>query len=338
MDGRCCRFLRETVGIDVLEGPDTIGLLKSAPTVDVIVLWQVIEHLPDPWGVIAAAVERLAPNGLLIIDTPNPEAFQFRVLGSRWAHVDAPRHVTPYSGTTARPGRQAARPAAPVAHSQWRKRKGLQRVRVGLQPQELLHQRSHGEPRLLHWANHRQVAHPDRTHWLARKHLYGRVQEGIRVMKFSVLLPTRDRLEYLRYAVETVRRQDYAHWEIIISDNCSGDDIAGYVSSLNDARIKYFRTEHLVPVTDNWNNALRHSDGDYVVMLGDDDGLLPGYFSTLVDAFQTYRDVDYAYVGAYFFAYPGAVPTEPDGFLRRDRNALFTKEEPSWLDTALPRR
>ena len=44
-------------------------------------------------------------------------------------------------------------------------------------------------------------------------------------MKFSVLLPTRNRLEYLRYAVETVRRQDYADWEIIVSDNCSEDDI-----------------------------------------------------------------------------------------------------------------
>ena len=94
MDSRCCRFLRETVGIKVVEGADTLQLLKGLPAFDVIVLWQVIEHLPDPWAVLSAAAERLAPNGLLIVDTPNPEAFQFKVLGSRWAHVDAPRHVT----------------------------------------------------------------------------------------------------------------------------------------------------------------------------------------------------------------------------------------------------
>jgi glycosyltransferase involved in cell wall biosynthesis len=40
-------------------------------------------------------------------------------------------------------------------------------------------------------------------------------------MKFSVLLPTRNRLNLLSYAIETVIRQDYSDWEIIISDNCS---------------------------------------------------------------------------------------------------------------------
>ena len=80
-------------------------------------------------------------------------------------------------------------------------------------------------------------------------------------MKFSVLLPTRNRLEYLRYAIETVLRQDYQNWEVIVSDNCSEDDIAGYVASLNDPRICYVRTDTFVPVTDNWNNALRLSTG-----------------------------------------------------------------------------
>ena len=80
-------------------------------------------------------------------------------------------------------------------------------------------------------------------------------------MKFSVLLPTRNRLDLLSYAIETVRRQDYSDWEIIVSDNSSEEDIAGYVRSLDDSRIKYYRTDQFVPVTDNWNNALAKSDG-----------------------------------------------------------------------------
>lgn len=94
MDSRCCQFLRETVGIHVVESADTVGQLKALPKFDVIVLWQVIEHLADPWAVLDAAAERLAPDGVLILDTPNPDAFQFRVLRSRWVHVDAPRHLT----------------------------------------------------------------------------------------------------------------------------------------------------------------------------------------------------------------------------------------------------
>lgn len=153
-------------------------------------------------------------------------------------------------------------------------------------------------------------------------------------MKFSVLLPTRNRLEYLRYAVETVRRQDYDNWEIIISDNCSEDDINGYVAELGDSRIRYVRTSSFVPVTENWNNALNHSDGDYVVMLGDDDGLLPGYFSTLLNSFKEHPDPDFVYVSALFYAYPGVMPDEPDGFLKQDRNAFFNETTPAWLDKA----
>lgn len=150
-------------------------------------------------------------------------------------------------------------------------------------------------------------------------------------MKFSVLLPTRNRLEYLKYAVETVLRQDYANWEIIVSDNFSEDDIAGYVLSLCDSRVRYFRTNQFVSVTDNWNNALMHSTGDYIVMLGDDDGLMPCYFSQLMQAFDSFPAPDFVYVGAYFFCYPGVMPDSPEGFLRRDVSPLLPETEPFWL-------
>ena len=109
-------------------------------------------------------------------------------------------------------------------------------------------------------------------------------------MLFSVLLPTHDRLKYLRYAIDSVLRQDDQDWEIVVSDNDSTDDIAAYVEGLRDERIRYVRTDCFVPVTENWNNALRESSGDYVVMLGDDDALLPGYLSSLrkvIDRFST---------------------------------------------------
>ena len=157
-------------------------------------------------------------------------------------------------------------------------------------------------------------------------------------MKFSVLLPTRNRLEYLRYAIETVLRQDYQNWEIIVSDNCSEDDIAGYIASLNDPRIYYVRTDTFVPVTDNWNNALRLSTGEYVIMLGDDDGLLPNYFSRIIGAMELFPDPDFIYVSAYFFAYPGVMPDSPNGFLRRDINKLLGGNKPYILDSSIARK
>ena len=155
-------------------------------------------------------------------------------------------------------------------------------------------------------------------------------------MKFSVLLPTRNRLELLRYAIETVRRQDYGDWEIIVSDNASEEDVAGHVRSLGDARIRYYRTESFVPVTDNWNNALQKSTGDYVVMLGDDDCLMKGYFSTLRRIIDGRGRPDFIYYGALLFAYPGVMPGFPEGFVQSYGYADFLKhaKEPFWLDRA----
>ena len=142
-------------------------------------------------------------------------------------------------------------------------------------------------------------------------------------MKVSVLLPTRNRLELLRYAIESVRRQAYQDWEIVVSDNDSGEDVAGYVAGLGDPRIRYVRTPRFVPVTDNWNNALVHSSGDYVVMLGDDDCLLQGYFGKLAELIERFSGPDCIYVEALQFAYPGVIPGHAKGFVQTGYSDLL---------------
>ena len=127
-------------------------------------------------------------------------------------------------------------------------------------------------------------------------------------MKFSVLLPTRNGGKYLESCIESVLSQDYKDMELIVFDNANTDNTAEVVNSYsNDKRLKYYRTDSVVSVTDNWNNALKNSSGDYVLMMGDDDFLLPGYFDTLD---KTIKENDFpdgiSYFG-YSFIYPDAV-------------------------------
>lgn len=159
-------------------------------------------------------------------------------------------------------------------------------------------------------------------------------------MTFSVLLPTRNRLEYLRFAVETVRRQDDQDWEIIVSDNASEQDIAGFVAGLRDRRITYLRTDRFVSVTANWNQALDASRGDYVVMLGDDDGLMPGYFATIRQLIDRHDKPELIYTGGYLYAYPGVLPAHPNGLLDHYHNtaAFGDGTEPFDLDVSTARR
>jgi protein-L-isoaspartate O-methyltransferase len=93
MDGRCCRYLREVVGVEAIQSDDPAKVLQRMEPQQVIALWHVIEHLPDPWLCMRRAAARLEPGGILVIAAPNPHALQFRIFRSRWAHLDAPRHV-----------------------------------------------------------------------------------------------------------------------------------------------------------------------------------------------------------------------------------------------------
>ena len=156
----------------------------------------------------------------------------------------------------------------------------------------------------------------------------------------SVLLPTRNRLEFLRYAIETVLRQDDPDWEIVVSDNSSEEDIAGHVDDLGDDRVRCVRTPSFVPVTDNWNNALDYSTGRYVVMLGDDDGLMPGYVRRMRELVERFREPDLIYQGAWLYAYPGVDPDEASGYLQPYGYAEFMRGavEPFVLTPATRRR
>lgn len=93
MDPACCEFLSSRIGVRAICRSDEAAALSEAVTPDVIAAWHVLEHLRDPWRLIDAAAERLAPGGVLVLALPNPRALQFRILGRYWAHVDAPRHL-----------------------------------------------------------------------------------------------------------------------------------------------------------------------------------------------------------------------------------------------------
>lgn len=93
MDERCCRYLEEVVGVKAVRSDAPEAVLPTLERPQVVALWQVLEHLREPWTVVAAAAERLDPGGVLVVATPNPASLGFRLLRGRWPHLDAPRHL-----------------------------------------------------------------------------------------------------------------------------------------------------------------------------------------------------------------------------------------------------
>ena len=106
MDARCCEYLERVVGVRAICSSLPEQALTQLEPARAIALWHVLEHLPNPAAVLEAAAARLQPGGVLAIATPNPQSLQFRLLRSRWAHVDAPRHLflIPYEALATRLG------------------------------------------------------------------------------------------------------------------------------------------------------------------------------------------------------------------------------------------
>jgi glycosyltransferase involved in cell wall biosynthesis len=158
-------------------------------------------------------------------------------------------------------------------------------------------------------------------------------------LKLSILLPTRNRLELLLLAIESVRAQDYADWEIVVSDNASEADVPAAVAQLGEPRIVTRRFGQLVPVTENWNAALDAATGDYFIMLGDDDVLLPGSLSAIRRLIDCWDQPDAIYAQAHQYAYPNVVPGHAHPFMQTGYNAFLEgRNEPFQLPREHARR
>ncbi len=153
-------------------------------------------------------------------------------------------------------------------------------------------------------------------------------------MKFSIVIPTRNRLDLLRSAVASVVQQNYSDWELIISDNASNEDIAGFVDSLNESRIKYSRSENYLSITENWNRSIDMSSGDYVIMIGDDDALLKNHLQITHNLIEKFEQPDLIYTNAYLYAYPGVIPSFPKGVFQPFGSLYGMPKHnvPFWLD------
>lgn len=137
-------------------------------------------------------------------------------------------------------------------------------------------------------------------------------------MKFSVLLPTRNGGPFLKDCISTILEDGYQDMELVVSDNANTDETQDVLRSfLGDSRLKVVRLEKVVSVTENWNNALKASSGDYFLMMGDDDCLLPGYFQRMAAVLKQYDDPDCVIYNAYTFVAPGSINDNKQGYYNK---------------------
>jgi glycosyltransferase involved in cell wall biosynthesis len=109
--------------------------------------------------------------------------------------------------------------------------------------------------------------------------------------KVSVCIPTLNRREYLRQAIDSVLAQTFTDFEIVISDNASEDGTDEMVRSYSDSRIRYHRNPTNIGQHGNWNMPLKLARGRYLALHPDDDMMLPRALEEKVKILDTYPRV-----------------------------------------------
>ena len=98
----------------------------------------------------------------------------------------------------------------------------------------------------------------------------------------SIIIPTRERAGTLVFTLASALDQASEDYEVVVSDNASEDDTADVVNANPDRRIRYFRTSSRLSMCDNYEFALAKARGEYVIIIGDDDAVIPGRLDSLL--------------------------------------------------------
>jgi len=115
----------------------------------------------------------------------------------------------------------------------------------------------------------------------------------------SILIPTYRRPQLLRRAIASALSQDaLVPVEVIVGDDAV--EGAAIASEFDDARLRYEANPERLGMAGNWNRLCDSARGDYLLLLNDDDQLLPGFVTTCVSAFQRMPDLGVVFTNHFF--------------------------------------
>ena len=102
----------------------------------------------------------------------------------------------------------------------------------------------------------------------------------------SIIIPTKNRYEYIKEVISILSKIDGDHLEIIVQDNSEFDnhrlEFLNYFENLNDYRVKYFYNKDPLSVVENCDKSVLNANGKYLCLIGDDDCVT----SQILDAVQ----------------------------------------------------
>jgi glycosyltransferase involved in cell wall biosynthesis len=112
----------------------------------------------------------------------------------------------------------------------------------------------------------------------------------------SICLPNLNTLPFLHERIDTILRQTYQNWEMIVTDGFSDDGSWEFFQRLSkkDRRMSIAQAPREGPYP-AWNNCINRSHGKYVYIATSDDTMAPECLEKLVGALERHPECDLAH-------------------------------------------
>jgi colanic acid biosynthesis glycosyl transferase WcaA len=124
-------------------------------------------------------------------------------------------------------------------------------------------------------------------------------------------MPTWNRQQLAIRAINSVLRQDYDHWEMLIVDDCSSsfEQLQRFVEELDDRRVRYIRNDFNSGACSVRNQAIGQATGELITGIDDDDEWTPNRLSVFLE--HKHQLVTHAFLYANDYVCEGQVYSQP---------------------------
>jgi glycosyltransferase involved in cell wall biosynthesis len=120
----------------------------------------------------------------------------------------------------------------------------------------------------------------------------------------SIVMPTYNRGNLIGETIESIQKQTYPCWELIIVDDGSTDNTAGVVKDINDERIHYYQRVHL-GMEKARNFGLLQANGEFIGFMDSDDLWVNTKLEKQLQAFNEFPAASFCLTGGCEFKEQG---------------------------------
>lgn len=121
----------------------------------------------------------------------------------------------------------------------------------------------------------------------------------------SVIIPTYNRENYLKEAIDSVLQQTYQNIEIIVVDDASTDNTKEIVLSFKD-KVRYIYQDNKERGAAR-NNGIAHAKGEFIAFLDSDDAWLPDHLESCLNALKCDNNAGLSFSHSYIINEKGAI-------------------------------